>query len=581
MTTGQWSWSSYQHTSPDEVGHDLTIAVTAGLPVAVEKVVAIATSRDRAISTPSLAAVAWAAAIGAFAELLADHERAWSDLWRQFSVTVRAGERARTALTLHAFHVLQVAATDPDIDAGLPARGLSGEGYRGHVFWDEIFVHPGVDAASPGSDPCPDALSLSPTAPGEGAARAAGLKERCFLGRATATGGTRLPPSCSIPAPAPGSPTTRLQRHVGLAVAYSIIEYAEASGDEPFLVDEGVDLIVEIVRCLPAWLRTTQQLRADIDLVMGPDEFHDGYPGRPGSGVRNNAYTNIWLAWMLRRSATLLKRLNDNDNGRTYGRLRIRANELEHWDRLSRRLRVPFHADGVISQFEGYEQLAEFDWDGYRARYDDIGRLDLILAAEGDNPNNYRVAKQPDVLMLFYLLSAEELRDTLERLGYRLDRSAVRRTVDFYLSRTSHGSTLSRLVCSWLLARADRTRSWSFFNEALDSDLADLQRDHSGGHPSRRDGRNRRFAAALLHRLGTRDGQLWLHPALPPELDQLRFHISYRNHSLLVDLTPATLALESRPRSVPPIRVKVDDQAVTLHAGEGHKFTLEESVLRN
>ena len=130
------------HTSPDEVGHDLTIAVTAGLPVAVEKVVAIATSRDRAISTPSLAAVAWAAAIGAFAELLADHERAWSDLWRQFSVTVRAGERARTALTLHAFHVLQVAATDPDIDAGLPARGLSGEGYRGHVFWDEIFVHP-------------------------------------------------------------------------------------------------------------------------------------------------------------------------------------------------------------------------------------------------------------------------------------------------------------------------------------------------------------------------------------------------------------------------------------------------------
>lgn len=158
------------------------------------------------------------------------------------------------------------------------------------------------------------------------------------------------------------------------------------------------------------------------------------------------------------------------------------------------------HADGVISQFEGYEQLAEFDWDGYRARYDDIGRLDLILAAEGDSPNKYRLAKQPDVLMLFYLLSAEELRETLERLGYRLDRTAVRRTVDFYLSRTSHGSTLSRPVCSWLLARADRKQSWSFFNEALDADLADLQRGTT--HPSRRNGRHSRPAAALLHRLG-------------------------------------------------------------------------------
>jgi len=73
-------------------------------------------------------------------------------------------------------------------------------------------------------------------------------------------------------------------------------------------------------------------------------------------------------------------------------------------DRLSKRLRVHFHADGVISQFDGYEQLAEFDWGSYRSRYEDIGQLDLILAAEGDSPNNYRASKQPDVLNLFYLL---------------------------------------------------------------------------------------------------------------------------------------------------------------------------------
>ena len=71
---------------------------------------------------------------------------------------------------------------------------------------------------------------------------------------------------------------------------------------------------------------------------------------------------------------------------------------------------VPFHADSVISQFEGYEALREFDWDGYRARYGNIQRLDLILEAEHDSPNRYKLSKQPDVLTLFYVFSALAVR---------------------------------------------------------------------------------------------------------------------------------------------------------------------------
>ena len=108
---------------------------------------------------------------------------------------------------------------------------------------------------------------------------------------------------------------------------------------------------------------------------------------------------------------------------------------------MSRRLRVPFHADGVISQLEGYEQLAEFDLARYRATYANIGRLDLILEAEGDSTDRYQLSKQSDVLMLFYLLPLGELRALFERLGYRLDADTLTRTVDFYLPRTAHGST--------------------------------------------------------------------------------------------------------------------------------------------
>ncbi len=80
---------------------------------------------------------------------------------------------------------------------------------------------------------------------------------------------------------------------------------------------------------------------------------------------------------------------------------------------------VPFH-DGVISQFEHYDKLAELDWDGYRERYGNIQRLDRILEAEKDDVNKYRASKQADALMLLYLLSSDELRELLKRLELRL-----------------------------------------------------------------------------------------------------------------------------------------------------------------
>ena len=83
---------------------------------------------------------------------------------------------------------------------------------------------------------------------------------------------------------------------------------------------------------------------------------------------------------------------------------------------------VPFHGDGVISQFEGYEDLEELDWEAYRAKYGNIQRLDRILRAEGDDPNRYKLAKQADTVMLFFLFPDAELKRLFERLGYDFPR---------------------------------------------------------------------------------------------------------------------------------------------------------------
>ena len=115
---------------------------------------------------------------------------------------------------------------------------------------------------------------------------------------------------------------------------------------------------------------------------------------------------------------------------------------------------MPFHDDGIISQFEGYGTLRELDWPGYRSRYGNIQRLDLILEAENDSPNRYKLSKQADVVMLFYLFSSEELGELFTRLGYPLDRDTIPKTIIYYAARTSHGSTLCRVVYSWVLARS-------------------------------------------------------------------------------------------------------------------------------
>jgi alpha,alpha-trehalase len=239
-------------------------------------------------------------------------------------------------------------------------------------------------------------------------------------------------------------------------------------------------------------------------------------------------------------------------------------------------MRVVFHDDGILSQFEGYEDLEEFDWDGYRARYDNIQRLDRILEAEGDTPNRYKLSKQTDVLMLFYLLSAEEVTSLLERLGYEFDPARIVDNVNYYLARTSHGSSLSRVVHAWVLARSDRARSWEQFQEALLADVGDSQGGttaegiHLGAMAGSVDILQRGYTG-----IATRGDALWLDPALPDALERFSMRLRYRRHLLTLELTRDRLVLRSVKPGVAPIDVRVCGQPHQLLGGETLACELE------
>ena len=560
------------------VAHDVDLEIDRGQSLTVEKLVAIATSRDRAIPSPRLAALAELSRLDGFDSLLVNHEAAWRRLWDRFAISVDADVATALVLNLHVFHLLQ--ALSPhivELDAGVPARGLHGEGYRGHVFWDELFVFPLLNLRLPALTRSLLLYRWRRLDAARDAARRAGLSGALFPWQSGSDGREETPDELFNPRSDRWMPdNSHLQRHVGLAVAYNVWQYYQVTGDIEFVREHGAEMLVEIARAFAdlAHHDPTDD-RYDIAGVMGPDEYHDGYPGADRPGLRNNAYTNVLTAWVLCRAIDAIELLGGSSCAELWERLDLTQEELGRWEHISRRLRVPFHADGIISQFEGYEGLVEFDWDGYRRKYGNIGRLDLILEAEGDTTNRYKLSKQADTLMLFYLFSPNELGELLERLGYRLDVETIPRTAEYYLARTAHGSTLSRMVHSWVLLRTDPERSWSIFRDALDADLEDTQGGttgegiHLGAMAGTIDMVLRGWAG-----IQTRRDMLFFEPRVPAELRAARFDVFYRRQRLIVNLTAERLCLRVEQCASRPVAVTVEGVVAMLTPGESRQFPL-------
>jgi trehalose/maltose hydrolase-like predicted phosphorylase len=237
---------------------------------------------------------------------------------------------------------------------------------------------------------------------------------------------------------------------------------------------------------------------------------------------------------------------------------------------------VPLHDDGIISQFEGYEDLKELDWDAYRAKHGNIQRLDRILRAEGDDPNRYKVSKQADTVMLFFLFSREELAGIFQRLGYDYRDDTARRNIEYYDRRTSHGSTLSFVTHAGVLAALDPDSSWERFMVALQSDAEDVQGGttkegiHTGVMSGTLDLVQRYFAGTQV-----RDGVLHFDPRLPSQLDALSFPMQFRRRRILVSLTRDRLKLTMHPEGANrPFQLSVRDEVREMRPGDHTEFDL-------
>ena len=563
----------------DYVQQVLAFDVQQGMATRVEKMVAFYTSRDPAVSDTLVRAARSAARHVDFAAAFERHTAAWDELWQVCDMRVSGDESVQRLLRLHIAHVLQVCSRHTaDLDAGMPARGLNGEAYRGHVFWDEIYAFPFFNVRLP--EVTRGLLMYRYRRMGEAraAAHEAGFRGAMFPWQSGSEGIEETQLVHLNPVSGLWEPDlSRNQRHVNAAIFYNIWHYLQTTHDQAFLRDYGAEMMLEITRFWASIAHfNPERERYEIHGVMGPDEFHDKYPGALQGGLRNNAYTNVLVAWLCGIAGQLLPLLPASRAEALRMRLGIGDDELAVWQDMSRRMFVPFLDDGIISQFEGYEDLEELDWDAYGAKYGNIQRLDRILRAEGKDPNRYKATKQADTVMLFFLFRQEELREIFGRLGYDYRADTVTRNVEYYDRRTSHGSTLSFVTHAGVLATIDPESSWDRFLVALHSDADDIQGGttkegiHMGVMSGTLDLMQRNYAGAHVY-----GDVLHFNPHLPSRLESLSFAMQFRETPIQVTLTGDHLTLAVHPEGASrPVRVAVRDDVRELRPGDRTVFEL-------
>ena len=272
-----------------------------------------------------------------FDALLADHETAWSLLLAPFIIESDAPSQAQLILNLHVFHLLQTLTTHTaELDAGVPARGLHGEGYRGHVFWDELFVLPVLNSRLPAVARELIDYRWRRLGTARDAARRPGCGGALFPWQSGSDGTEQTPKFLFNKLSGHWMPDhSHLQRHVGLAVAYNAWQYFEATQDRGWLTRHGAEILVDVARLFASMAEhDAAEDRFHIRGVMGPDEYHTGHPGNPGGGLDDNAYTNIMAAWVFDQAVWIMHSVQGFDMEELRARLR-------HHGHGNRRLGAP------------------------------------------------------------------------------------------------------------------------------------------------------------------------------------------------------------------------------------------------
>lgn len=571
-----------KHTLVNEkrfIAGDYKIDCKKSQPIKVEKLVALYTSRDFAISDPLTEAKVKINRLTSFGDIERQHKMIWSQIWNYNDVVLESDDPVdQLVLRLHIFHLHQTISNNSiGYDIGVPARGWHGEAYRGHVFWDEIYIQPFINLHNPQLSRSLLMYRFRRLNEAYHAAEEAGYRGALFPWQSGSNGREETQKIHLNPKSGRWLPdVTHLQYHINGAIPYNVWHYYQSTNDMDFLESHGAEIIAATALFWSSIAHYNEKRdRYEIHKVVGPDEYHTYYPGNDEPGLNNNAYTNVMAVWVIQRALDMIDLFDEFFFKELMDKIGITDEDIKKWKDITNKMYVPFKGD-VIMQFEGYDELKELDWDTFKKKYGEAMRLDRILESEDDSANNYKASKQADVLMLFYIFSYEELFNLLLKLGYTFMRKHIRDNIDYYYGRTSHGSTLSQVIHSWVYARYYRKQvSWMSFKAALMSDFKDVQggTTHEGIHLGAMAG-----TLDLVQRcysgLEINDDILWLNPRLPENIKKMTFNIRYRSHWIKLVVNHEKVIVEFDKGWAEPVYIAVKGRKQRFETDDKKEFPL-------
>ena len=450
------------------------------------------------------------------------NEQAWAEEWERCDVIVEGDDEAQRALRFSIYHLL-IAAPRQDERVNIGAKTLSGYGYHGHAFWDtEIFMLPFFTYTRP--EIARNLLSYRyHNLPGaREKARDDGFQGAQFPWE-SAGDGREVTPTW-VPNPADRKSLIRIwtgdiEIHISSDIAFALVQYWKLTRDDEFMAQRGTEVILDSAKFWASrleWDAHTRQYH--LSNVIGPDEYHDQ--------IDDNAYTNYLTRWHLHTAVALAEWLKNYDAqaaSQLFTRLAIDEQTLADWATMADQIFCPGENDeGLIEQFSGYFERTNVLAKDFDPRTESI---QSILGIQG--ACDTQILKQPDVIMLMYLLP--EL----------FEHETIQANYDYYTPRTdltfgsSLGPSIQAIMATRLGSQAD---AYENFMRAARADIEDVRGNAGDGiHGASAGGL---WQAAVFGFGGLRVGEdrWYLQPHLPAHWKRLSYKFMWRGEEQVVDI---------------------------------------------
>lgn len=500
-----------------------------GQTITLEKIVTVFTSRQ--VSAPAQTAAQHLASLKSYSTLLAAHGAVWDKLWHDSDVVIEGDFTAQLAIRYNLFQLL-IAAPRHDDRVSIPAKTLSGYAYRGHVFWDtEIFIVPFLTLTQP--QVAKNLLSYRYHNL-EGARRKAaeaGYEGAMYPWESASTGDEVTPRWVT----GPKGEAVRIwcgdiELHITTDVAYGVWQYWQATGDNDWMQQQGAEIILDTAVFWGSRVEwNTQRQCYEIRDVIGPDENHEH--------VDNNAFTNRMVQWHMETAIAVLDWLQVNHPSKATElelKLNLTPQRLDLWQQVAQNLLVLHDpTTGLIEQCDGFFDLIDVDLSQYEGR---TTSMQALLGIE--ETNQRQILKQPDVLMMLYLLRQLPLKTPLAN---REDRDLLRTNWDYYSKRTDHtyGSSLGPAIHAILACDLDlRAEAYEHFMRAALVDLKDVRGNaHEGIHAASTGGTWQAVVFGFAGVRLTQTGPIIDTPHLPVGWTRLNFKLNWQQQCYEFDLT--------------------------------------------